>query len=121
MENNNPVTSPTNDDDKTVAILSYVTIIGWIIALIMHGNKKSELGAYHIRQGLGIMILAVATIIIRIPLFFIPFLGWFLGTCLSIGLLILWILGLISAINGTQKPIPLLGESFQKWFSSVGK
>ena len=49
--------STATDNGKTIAIISYITLIGWIIALIMHNNNKTELGAYHIRQMLGIMLL----------------------------------------------------------------
>lgn len=109
------------DNGKTVAIVSYITLIGWIVALIMHGNAKSSLGAYHLRQMLGLMILAVATTILRVPLMFIPFLGWGVNMAISIGLLVFWILGLIAAVNAEEKPIPLLGDLFQKWFAAIGK
>ncbi|MDP3556086.1 MAG: hypothetical protein Q8T03_01855 [Bacteroidota bacterium] len=117
--NNNPQTSA--EQAKTVAIVSYFTLIGWIVALIMHGNAKSSLGAFHLRQMLGLMILAVATSLIRIPLLFIPFLGFGINSAISICLLILWILGLVAAINAEEKPIPILGNLFQKWFAEIGK
>ena len=109
------------DNGKTIAILSYITLIGWIIALVMHGSNKTSLGAYHLRQTLGIMILGIAISIIRIPLIFIPFLGWAIGLCLSLGLLALWIMGLISAVNAEEKPVPLVGDLFQKWFAGFAK
>ena len=31
------------DNGKTVAIISYLTWIGWIIAFILHNNKKTSL------------------------------------------------------------------------------
>jgi uncharacterized membrane protein len=111
----------TSDNGKTVAIVAYITLVGWIVALILHGNAKSSLGAYHLRQMLGLMILAVGTTIIRIPLLFIPFLGWGINLGISVGLLVFWILGLVSSVNAEEKPIPLLGELFQKWFAAIGK
>ena len=50
----------TTDNGKTIAIIAYITLIGWIIALVMHNNNKTALGAYHIRQMLGIMLLGLA-------------------------------------------------------------
>lgn len=120
MENTN--TPQANaEQGKTIAIISYITLIGWIIALVMHGSNKTSIGAYHIRQSLGLILLAVSTIVIRIPLMFIPFIGWGANLLITIGLLIFWILGLVSAINGEEKPLPLMGEAFQKWFASIGK
>ncbi len=122
MENtNNAQPAATPDNGKTIAILSYITIIGWIVALVMHGSNKTSLGAYHLRQGLGIMILAIATTIIRIPLMFIPFIGWGIGLCISLGLLTLWILGLVAAVNAEEKPMPLVGGLFQTWFANFAK
>jgi uncharacterized membrane protein len=118
---NTTTTEPTNTDNgKNIAIISYITIIGWIVALVMHGSNKTSLGAYHLRQSLGVLILAIATMIIRTPLFFIP-MGWIIGSLLGLGILALWILALISAINGQEKPLPIIGEPFQKWFASIGK
>ena len=122
MENtSNTQPANTPDNGKTIAILSYITIIGWIVALVMHGSNKTSLGAYHLRQGLGIMILAIAVTIIRIPLIFVPFLGWMIGLCLSLGLLTLWILSLVSAVNAEEKPTPLVGGLFQTWFANFAK
>ncbi len=49
----------SSNNGKTVAIISYLTLIGWIVALIMNNNNKSELGSFHIRQMLGVLIVAV--------------------------------------------------------------
>ncbi len=45
----------TSDNGKTVAIIAYITLIGWIIALVMNNGNKTALGSYHVRQSLGIM------------------------------------------------------------------
>jgi uncharacterized Tic20 family protein len=39
---------------------------------------------------------------------------------ISIGLLVLWVIALIGAVNGQEKKIPLLGDQFQDWFKSIG-
>ena len=120
MENtNNP--QSVADDGKTVAIVSYITIIGWIVALVMNSSAKTSLGAYHLRQSLGLMIVAIGTMIIRVPLMFIPIFGFGVNLALSISLLILWILGLVAAANQEEKPSPFVEELFQKWFEAIGK
>jgi uncharacterized membrane protein len=90
-------------DGKAIAIISYLTLIGWVIALILHGNNKSDIGAFHLRQALGLGVLSMIFA-------FIPILGWIL----NIGVLVLWILGLISAVQGEKKAVPLVGAFFQK-------
>jgi hypothetical protein len=32
---------------------------------------------------------------------------------------VLWVIGLMGAINGQEKPVPILGEKFQEWFKSL--
>jgi uncharacterized membrane protein len=52
-------------------------------------------------------------------LVFVPFIGWAIIFLLWIGLVILWVLGLISAINGQEKPIPVIGNLAQNLFSGI--
>ena len=39
---------------KNIAIISYLTLIGTIIAILMNNEDKSEFARFHIRQALGI-------------------------------------------------------------------
>jgi uncharacterized membrane protein len=112
-----PAAAPvaSSGEDKTVAIVAYITIIGFIAAIVIHSNKKTKLGAFHLRQCLGIFIAGFACSFLMI----IPILGWIAAPILGICLLVFWIMGLISAINGQMKPVPLLGEQFQKWFGTA--
>lgn len=116
--NTNQAGIGTKNNSKTIAILSYITLIGWIIALIMEGNEnpKTSLAGFHLRQSLGIMLTGIVG---EIVLTMLPFIGWILLPLFGIGIFILWILGLISAINGEEKPVVLLGDFYQKTFSGI--
>jgi uncharacterized membrane protein len=106
-------------EDKTTAILSYLTLVGFIVAIIMHGSKKTRLGAFHLRQSLCLMLTAIALSAAWMVLVWIPFIGWFAAMAAWLGLAVLWVLGLVAAANGEQKAVPLLGEHFQKWFGNA--
>ena len=54
MSTDTPPPAAPVKEDSTVAILSYITIIGFIVAIILHGNKKTSLGSFHLRQALGL-------------------------------------------------------------------
>ena len=41
------------------------------------------------------------------------------GKVVGVGLLILWIIGFIGAIQGEEKRVPLLGVQFQDWFKGI--
>ena len=96
------------DQSKLVAILSYITIIGWIIALVLHMNNKSHLGSFHLRQTL---LIYIAFIVV----------GWIpiIGQIIWIILLVFWIIGLVAAVGGQEKEIPLIGKYAQDWFKGL--
>ncbi|MDP0501989.1 MAG: hypothetical protein Q7P63_17990 [Verrucomicrobiota bacterium JB022] len=94
-------------DSKTLAIISYITIIGWVAALVLD-KEKDPLVRFHLRQSLALIILGFICA-------FIPF----LNLILWIVPFVFWIMGLISAIQGQQKPLPLIGEPAQKWFANL--
>lgn len=102
-------------DGKTRGIVSYITLIGWIIALVTN-TDKDRLASFHIRQSLGIMLTAV---VVQIVLMLIPFIGWILLPVAGILFLVMWIFGLISAVNGEEKPLPVVGPLYQDWFKGL--
>jgi len=116
-----------NDDSgKTAGIVSYFWIIGWLIAYFgMHQNNKTSLGSYQLRQTLLLHIISVAIWIVfdRILIDMLFTTGFFAFTWLIdlfwLGFLVLWIIGIIGAVNGEKKPIPLIGEWAQKLFPNI--
>ena len=111
-----------NDQGKTVAILSYITIIGFIIALVMNGESrnKSELGIFHLRQALGIHLTAVAFSFVQFIFLAIPIIGWLANIIIPIAIFVFWILGLIAAINSEKKAVPVVGPIYQNLFAGIG-
>jgi len=103
-------------DGKTIAIIAYITIIGLLIAIILNNDKKNSFAAYHIRQGLGIGLTGLVIGIIVV----IPILGWLVFLVGWLLILIMWISGLLNALNGKEKPVPILGNKYQEWFKGVG-
>ncbi len=114
-----PVSLTPATEDRTVAILSYITIIGFIVAIVIHGNKKTQLGSFHLRQVLGLFVTGVGFWICSIILAFIPVLGWLAILLGWLGFLVLIVMGFISAATGQQKPVPILGVHYQKWFAGA--
>lgn len=106
-------------EDKTVAILSYITLIGFIAAIIIHSSKKTQLGAFHLRQALGIFLTWIGVVVCDIVLAFIPILGWLAILALWVSVLVILVMGLISAVKGEMKPVPVLGQMYQKWFGNA--
>ena len=110
---------PPAGEDKTVAILSYITLFGFIAAIIIHSSKKTQLGAYHLRQALGIFLTWIGVVVCDFVLIFIPILGWLAIVALWISVLVMVVMGLVSAVKGEMKPVPVLGLNYQKWFGNA--
>ncbi|CAI2767497.1 hypothetical protein [Flavobacterium collinsii] len=100
---------------KPIAITSYILIIGVLIAMSMNSEDKNNFASFHIRQALGLSLtfISFGAIISNFDSFFITFPMW-------ISISILWTYGIFTAIQGQTKPIPLVGELFQKWFQKIG-
>lgn len=106
-------------EDKTAAIVAYLTLLGFIAAIFIHNGNKTALGAFHLRQTLGLFLTGIAIGMGSAILAIIPFLGWLLTLALYLGFFVFWILGLVSAVNGQQKPLPVIGEHYQEWFATA--
>ncbi|MDC9723006.1 MAG: hypothetical protein PSN34_09585 [Urechidicola sp.] len=103
----------SSNNEKSAAIISYFWWIGLLIAFIMNNNNKSYFASFHIRQSIGLSILSFF-IGLLVQIGFTTF-----APILFLGLFILWVIGLLSAIKGETKPIPLFGDLFQDWFKSI--
>jgi uncharacterized membrane protein len=100
-------------DKKTLSIVAYITIIGWIIALIQHNNDKSPEVRFHLKQSLGLMIFGLAlSIAMTIVVTIVP--AFYFLSFINYGVVILWIIGIINAANGQQKELPLIGSFAEK-------
>lgn len=109
-------TEVTNDvKGKDIAIISYLTVIGLVIAFVMNNEKKEPFAKFHIRQSLGIVLTSLALGIVNI----IPILGWIISIIGFFVLLYMWLVGLLNAINGKEKVVPILGDKFSEWFKTI--
>ena len=105
----------TVNEGKTMAIISYLTFIGTIVAFIMNNEKKNSFASFHIRQMVGIILLGIVINLIS-RFADIGMIGWLLG----LFPFVLWVMGFIGAIQGEEKKVPLLGDQFQEWFKGIG-
>ncbi|MBC8768885.1 DUF4870 domain-containing protein [Arenibacter sp. BSSL-BM3] len=98
----------TISEGKTMAIISYITVIGLLIAFIVNSDKKNEFVKFHIGQSLRVWILAIALSIV---------LG-IIAALMGMGFLrilqwapwILAIMGAINANNGKVEKLPIIGS-----------
>ncbi len=100
---------------KNAAIVSYITIIGSIIAIFMNQDEnRSNFASFHIRQALGIFL---TFFLLGYPIGYFD--NWMITSSFWVFIFILWIYGFISCLNGETKIVPFLGEFFQKFFKNI--
>ncbi|MDD5705242.1 MAG: hypothetical protein PHR35_04915 [Kiritimatiellae bacterium] len=99
---------------KTFAILSYIISILCLVPLIQKDNAFS---LYHAKQVLLLLITSVALMVVNV----IPCLGQIVSMVGFLGVLVLVIIGLINAIKGEAKPLPLIGKLAETWFKDIQK
>lgn len=90
-------------DRKATSVVAYLTWIGLLIAFVAGDREGAK---FHLNQALVICIgYFIASFV-----FVIPVLGWLVGAAAYIFLLVCTIMGIISALNGEEKELPLIGS-----------
>lgn len=83
---------------------------GWLVAFLA-GDKEGA--KFHLNQSLVLMIGMTVLPIVSAVVGFIPVVGFIVmlvaGLC-SLVLLAFWIVGLVGAIKGEEKSVPIIGN-----------
>lgn len=106
------------DTGRNNAIISYITIIGVIIAYYLNNevDKRSAFASFHIRQSLGLWLTFFALgYMVGI------FDSWLITSSFYLFFAVLFIFGFINAITKKTQPVPLVGDFYQKIFSNLGR
>jgi uncharacterized membrane protein len=93
------------EKNKAMAIVGYIIPILFFVPLVTDA-KNSPFAKFHANQQLNLLLAAV---VINIVGGIIPFIGWFIILPLGmIFLIVVAIMGIISASKGEMKPLPLI-------------
>lgn len=102
------------EENKLMAILAYIL---FFIPLLTGAHKTSPFVKYHTNQGtvlfIAAVVYAIAYGILSTILAFIPIIGWAIIALLGLASLVFFVLciiGIINAINGKMKPLPVIGS-----------
>ena len=104
----------TIEEGKSAAITSYILIVGVLIAMSMNSETKNPYASFHIRQALGLTLTFIS-----LGLIISNFDNMMISLPMWIFVSVLWSYGIFCAIKGETKPLPLLGNYFQKWLNSI--
>ncbi len=96
-------------DKKTTDIVAYLTWVGLLIAFLAGDKENSK---FHINQSLVITLAEVALSVIIGVGSIIPIVNIIIGIAggvAGIALFVFWIMGFVNALQGVEKPLPLIG------------
>lgn len=97
-------TTPVTVEKNTVmAVLSY---IGPLVVIPYLTARDDGFVRFHIQQGLVLLVIGVALWVIGSMLFFL----WPLIQILNLAVLVLAVIGIINAVKGAEKSLPLVGK-----------
>ena len=97
-------------DKRTTSVVAYLTWIGLIIAYVMGDREGAR---FHVNQSLVIWLAGTIAGIVTSVLGWIPLLGWLVAMVMvlvELFCVVCWFIGIIGAIQGTEKPVPVLGQ-----------
>ncbi len=104
----------SSNDGKTYAFISYLTIIGTVLAFVLNNNKKITFASFHIRQNIGLNLLYfINHWIIKV------YFGWFAFKVIAVLLFVLWVIGFMGMLKDEEKSVPVIGDHFQDWFKNI--
>jgi len=108
MEEKQPVQIPGSnnkdiEENKILAAIGYLGILCLVPLLL---KKDSPYAQFHGKQGL---ILLLAWVVFNVVMV-VPIIGWLVGFVGNILCLVLMVVGIVNAISGEKKKLPLIGQ-----------
>lgn len=106
----NEETKENQPKEKNTAMAAVAYLIFFLPLLT--DAKDDQFVKYHVKQGL---IFFISAVVVWIFGTFIPIIGWILIWPLNILLFLIWIFGILHAVKGEEKPLPLIGKFAEKF------
>ena len=105
LNNTKDTTDQFDKDDieknKAMGLLAYI-----LFFIPLFAAKDSPFARYHANQGLVLFLCGLISSVLWI----IPILGWIIAPILSIVITVLAVIGIINALNGKAKELPIIGK-----------
>jgi uncharacterized membrane protein len=104
-----------NNNNKLVAILSYIFFIG-IIWYFVDKKVQNDFTKFHVKQALNYTIISFVVSFASTFFYFIPGF-YYLISIVDLVLFVLWIIGIVYAAKEEKKEIPIIGSLAEKYLN----
>lgn len=94
-----------NNKSNAAAVISYLTWIGFIVALVIR-DKTDSFTSHHLNQALVINVLGIVGGALNV----IPMIGSVASGIVSLAVLVLWCMGVYRAVTWSMDPLPIIGD-----------
>ena len=101
-----PVPANAGLSDTAAGAIAYITIIPAILFLILAPYNQKPFVKFHAFQCLGLALVWICLSIIGI----IPILGWIILLLGSLALLVVWVMSIIKASQGSALQLPVISK-----------
>jgi uncharacterized membrane protein len=100
----NPIIPSLGKPNTTMAVIAYIL---FFVPFLTGDAQKDAYVKYHTKQGLVLFLLVVLLNVLNwiMPIYF----WWTINWLLSLGTLVLLIVGIANAAGGKKQPLPLIG------------
>jgi uncharacterized membrane protein len=91
-----------------MAALAYLGIL--IVIPFLTEDYKDPFVKFHIKQGVVLIVFGIIGFFVSV----IPVLGWLIGWLFWLAALILLVIGVMNAVSGNEKELPVIGHFAKK-------
>lgn len=97
------VNASAKGKNTTMAIVAYILFF----VPLLTDSKNDSFVKFHVKQSILLVLVSVLNMVLGT---IIPFIWLFVGPIISLGILVLLIIGIINAANGKEEPLPVIGQ-----------
>jgi uncharacterized membrane protein len=103
-----PKRAVLEEDDKVFALLGAgLPLLGYVILLL--AKRKTPYASFYGKQGVLVFIAWVVAAVAAWFFDFVPVVGELIGVVLWACVIVLWVVGIVNALSGEVKDLPVIG------------
>ena len=98
----------TEQKDKNTGMAVFAYFIFFLPLLTE--SKDDSFVKFHVKQGAVFFITILVAGVVGSIISKIPFFGGYLFWVVNLGLIVVWLIGILNALNGKEEPLPIIGK-----------